>query len=86
MHTEILKLHFGCPFWIKRAKMATELRDEFGVVRKPGDVISGGQGGFEPIQRSTFEIGQGIGNLGTVISKRIGSVPEVKKTLSQEGL
>ena len=66
--------------------MATELGDEFRVVGKPGDIISGGQGGFEPIQRSTFEIGQGIGNLGTVISKRVGSVPEIKKTLSQEGL
>ena len=66
--------------------MATELRDEFRIIRKPRDVVSGGQGGFEPIQRSTFEIGQGIGNLGTVISERIGSVPEVKDTLGQEGL
>ena len=83
---EILKLRFSFSFWIKRAKMAMELRDKFRVVGKPGDVVSGGQGGFEPIQRSAFEIGQGIGNLGTVISERIGLVPEIKKTLSQEGL
>ena len=51
-----------------------------------GDIISGGQGGFKPIQRSTFEIGQGIGNLGTVISKHVGTVLEVKEALSQEGL
>ena len=66
--------------------MATELGDEFGITGKPGDIVSGGQGGFEPIQRSTFEIGQGIGNLGTVISERVGSVLEVEKTLGQEGL
>ena len=66
--------------------MATELGDKFGIIGNPGDVVSGGQGGFEPIQRSTFEVGQGIGNLGTVISKRVGLVPEVKKALGQEGL
>ena len=65
--------------------MATEFRNEFGIIRKPGDVVSGGQGGLEPIQRSTFEIGQGIGNLGTVISKGVGPVSEVKKALGQEG-
>ena len=83
---EILEFCFGFPFWIERAKMAMELGDEFGIIKKPGEVVSGGQGGFEPIQRSTFEILQGIGNLGTVISKRVGSVPEVKKALGQEGL
>ena len=83
---EVLKFRFGFPFCIKRAEMATELRDEFRIIGKPGDVISGGQGGFEPIQHSTFEIGQGIGNLGTVISERVRWVLEVKKTLSQEGL
>ena len=66
--------------------MATEFGDEFGINGKPGDVVSGGQGGFEPIQHSTFEIGQGIGNLGTVISKCVGLVLEVKKALGQEGL
>ena len=66
--------------------MATELGDKFGVVRKPGDVVSGGQGGFKPIQRSAFEIGEGIGNLGTVISECVRSVPEIEETLSQEGL
>ena len=85
-HTEILEFYFSFSFWIERAKMATELGDEFGVVGKPGDVISGGQGGFKPIQHSTFEIGQGIGNLGTVISERVGLVLKVKETLSQEGL
>ena len=86
MHTEILEFRFGFPFWIERAEMAMKLGDEFRIIGKPGDVASRGQGGFEPIQRSTFEIGQGIGNLGTVISERVGSVLEVKKTLSQEGL
>ena len=66
--------------------MATELGDEFGIIGKPGDIVSGGQGGFKPIQHSTFEIGQGIGNLGTVISKRIGLVLEVKEALGEEGL
>ena len=66
--------------------MDTELGNEFGVVGEPWDVISGGQGRFEPIQRSAFEVGQGIGNLGTIISERIGSVPEIKEALSQEGL
>ena len=66
--------------------MAMEFRNEFRVIRKPGDVVSRGQGGFKPVQCSTFEIGQGIGNLGTVISKRIGTVSEVKEALSQEGL
>ena len=66
--------------------MAMDFRNEFGVIGKLGDVVSGGQGGFEPIQCSTFEIGQGIGNLGTVISEHIGLVPEIKKALSQEGL
>ena len=85
-HTEILERRFGFPLWIERAEMAMELGDEIGVVGKPGDIISEGQGGFKPIQRSTFRIGQGIGNLGTVISERVGSVPEVKKALGQEGL
>ena len=76
---EILKFRFGFPFWIKRAEMAMEFGDKFGIIGKPGDIISGGQGGFEPIQHSTFEIGQGIGNLDTVISKRVGPVPEVEK-------
>ena len=49
--------------------MATEFGNKFGVIRMPGDIVSRGQGGFEPIQSSTFEIGQGIDNLGTVISK-----------------
>ena len=66
--------------------MATELGDEFGIIGKPGDIVSGGQGGFKPIQHSTFEIGQGIGNLGTVVSKRVGLVPEVKEALGEEGL
>ena len=66
--------------------MATEFGNELGIIGKPGDVVSRGQGGFEPIQRSTFEIGQGISNLGTVISKCVGLVPEVKKALGQEGL
>ena len=66
--------------------MATELGDEFGIIGKPGDVVSGGQGGFKPIQCSTFEVGQGIGNLGSVISERVGSVLEIKRALSQEAL
>ena len=66
--------------------MAMELGDEFRIIREPGGIVSGGQGGFKPIQRSTFEVGQGIGNLGTVISKDVGSVLEVKKALGQEGL
>ena len=66
--------------------MAMEFGNKFGVIGKPGDVVSRGQGGFEPIQCSTFEIGQGIGNLGTVISKCVGPVSEVKKALGQEGL
>ena len=86
MHTEILKFRFGFSFWIERTEMAMEFGDEFGIIGKPGDVVSGGQGGFEPIQRSTFEIGQGIGNLGAGINKRVGLVPEVKKALGQEGL
>ena len=60
----IPKFGFGFPFWVKRTEMATEFGNEFGVVRKPGDIVPGGQGGFKPIQCSTFEIGQGIGNLG----------------------
>ena len=86
MHTEILEFCFGFLFWIERAEMAMEFRDEFGIIGKPGDIVSGGQGGFKPIQRSTLEIGQGIGNLGAVISKHVRLVPEVKKALGQEGL
>ena len=86
MHMEIPELCFGFSFWIERAEMDTELGNKFGVVREPWDVISGGQGRFKPIQRSAFEIGQGIGNLGTIISKRVRSVLEIKEALSQEGL
>ena len=66
--------------------MTMEFGNKFGVIRKPGDIISRGQGGFKPVQHSTFEIGQGVGNLGTVISKHVGMVLEVKEALSQEGL
>ena len=66
--------------------MGTELGNKFGVVREPWDIISGGQGRFEPIQHGSFQIGQGIGNLGTIISKRVRSVLEIKEALSQEGL
>ena len=83
MYTEILELCFGLSFWIERAKMDMELGNEFRVVGEPWDVISRGQGRFEPIQRGAFEVGQGIGNL---ISERVKSVPEIKEALSQEGL
>ena len=86
MHVKILKFHFGFPSWVERTEMATEFRNKFRVIGKPGDIISGGQGGFKPVQHSAFEIGQCVGNLGTVISKRIGTVSEVKEALSQEGL
>ena len=66
--------------------MDMELGNQFGVVGVPWDVISRGQGRFKPIQRGAFEVGQGIGNLGTIISERVGSVPEIKEALSQEGL
>ena len=85
-HTEILEFQFGFSFWIERAKVATEFRNEFGVVGESGDVNSGGQGWFKPVQCSSFEIGQGIGNLSAVISKHIRPVSEIKEALSQEGL
>ena len=66
--------------------MDMELGNKFGVVGEPWDIISGGQGRFEPIQRGVFEVGQGIGNLGTIISECVGLVPEIKEALSQEGL
>ena len=66
--------------------MATEFGNKFRVIGESGDIISGGQGGFKPVQRSTFEIGQGVGNLSTVMSKRIGMVLEIKEALGQEGL
>ena len=86
MHMEILELCFSLSFWIKGAKMGTELGNEFRVVREPWDVIPGGQERLEPIQRSSFEIGQGIGNLGTIIGECVGSVLQIKEALSQEGL
>ena len=55
-------------------------------MKSQGGVNSGGQGGFEPVQHSSFEIGQGIGNLSAVISKRVRLVSEIKVTLGQEGL
>ena len=85
-HTEILEFCFGYTYRIEGADMAMELGDKFGIIGQPGDVVSRGQVGFEPIQRSAFEIGQGIGNLGTIISERVGSVSEIKEALSQEGL
>ena len=66
--------------------MATEFGNKFGVIREPGDIISGGQGGFKPVQCSTFEIGLGIGNLSAIISKHVGTVSEIKEALGQEGL
>ena len=86
MHTEILELRFGLSFWIEGAKMGTELGNEFGVVGETRDIISGGQGRLKPIQHGAFEIGQGIGNLCTIIGECVRSVPEVKEALSQEGL
>ena len=66
--------------------MATQFRNEFGVIGEPGYVNSGGQGGFKPVQHSPFEIGQGIGNLSAVISKHVRMVSEVEEALGQEGL
>ena len=63
------------------AEMAMEFRDEFRVVGESGDINSRGQGGFEPIQCSTFEIGQHIGNLSAVISKCVRPVSKVKEAL-----
>ena len=86
MHLEILEFCFGLSFWVERAEVATEFGDEFGVIGEPGDVNSRGQGWFKPVQRSTFEIGQGIGNLSTVVSKCVRPVSEIKEALGQEGL
>ena len=66
--------------------MATEFGNKFGVIGEPEDVNSRGQGGLEPVQCSPFEIGLGIGNLSTVISKCIRPVSEIEETLGQEGL
>ena len=85
-HAEILKFRFGFPFWIERTEVAMELRNEFRVIEEPGDVNSRGQGGFKPVQCSTIEIGQAIGNLSAVISKCIRTVSEIKEALGQEGL
>ena len=63
-----------------------EFGNKFGVIGEPGDVISRGQGGLKPVQRRTFEIGQGIGDLSTVISKCVRTVLEIKEALGQEGL
>ena len=83
---EILELHFSLSFWIEGAEMDAELGHKFGVVGEPWDIISKGQGRFELIQRGAFEVGQSIGNLGTIISKRVELVPEIKEALSHEGL
>ena len=83
MHTEVLKLCFGFSFWIKRIKMATEFRDEFGVVGEPGDIDSRGQQWFKLVQHRPFEIGQCIGNLSAII---IRLVSKIKEALGQEGL
>ena len=83
---EILEFCFSFSFWIERAKVAMGFGDKFGVVGEPGDVISGGQGWFEPVQCSSFEIGQCVGNLSAVISKCVRLVSKIKETLGQEGL
>ena len=85
-HAKILEFHFSFSFWVERAKVAMEFGNEFRVIREPGDVNSGGQGGFKPVQHSPFEIGQGIGNLSAVISKRIRTVSEIEEALGKEGL
>ena len=60
-HAKILKFHFSLSFWVKRAEVAMKFGNEFGVIRESGDINSGGQGWFKPVQHSPFEIGQGIG-------------------------
>ena len=85
-HANILELCFSLSFWVERAEVATEFGNKFGVIGEPGDVNSGGQGGFKPVQCSPFEIGQGIGNLSTLIRKHIRMVSEIEEALGQEGL
>ena len=74
MHAKILEFRFSLSFWVERAEVAMEFGNEFGVIGEPGDINSGGQGGFKPVQCSPFEIGQGIGNLSAVISKQVRPV------------
>ena len=83
---KILELGFGFSFWIEGAEMDMEFEDEVGVVREPGDINSGGQGGFKPIQCSPLEIGQRVGILSAVISECIRLVSKIKEPLGQKGL
>ena len=85
-HAKILEFRFGFSFWVKRAEVAMEFKNEFRVIGKPGDANSRGQGGFKPVQCSPIEIGQGIGNLSAVISKHVRTVLEIEEALGQEGL
>ena len=44
-HVKILKFHFSL-LWVKRAEVAMEFGNEFGVIGEPGDINSRGQGGL----------------------------------------
>ena len=85
-HVKIIEFRFDFSFWVKWAKVDTEFGNKFGVIGEPGDVNSGGQVWFKPVQCSPIEIGQGIGNLDPVIRKCVRPVSEIKEALGQEGL
>ena len=56
MHTEVLKACLGFSLWVVRTEVDPELRDKHGIVREPGYMFTGGEGGFESIECSSMEV------------------------------
>ena len=69
-----------------RTEVVLEFRDEHGIVREPGCMLTGGESEFKPIERSSMEVLQHIGDFGTIVGKGVRSVAEVQETLDQEWL
>ena len=84
--TEVLEASLSFSFQVVRTKVILEFGDEHGIVGEPGCMLTGGESGFKPIECSSVEVQQHVGNFGTIIGKGIRLVVEVQETLGKEQL
>ena len=86
MYTKSLEAGLGFSFWVMRTKVVPEFGDEHGIVGEPGCMLTGGEGGFKPIEHSSMEVQHRVGDFCAILRKSVRSVMEVHETLDQERL
>ena len=79
MHTEVLKAYLSFSFRVMRTKVVPEFRDEHGVVRELGCMLIRGKSGFKPIEYSSIEVQQHVGDFSTIVGKVSGWLQKFRR-------